>query len=245
MIKKTGFTVYGVIAYLVFLASVVYGGGFIGNFLVPKTVDSGGFVSEGIITAFAIDTVLLGVFAVQHSLMARDFFKRRWTGLVPETVERSTYVLFASLALLLVYAGWQPIDTVVWSFELPVAYVFHGLFALGGVVALVSTFLIDHFRLFGLRQVYANLRDEDVTDEVPEFQTPGLYNYVRHPMMTGILVLFWATPQMTLGHLFLASATTFYVILGVRLEERDLIDIYGEKYENYRDEVPMLLPRPF
>ena len=233
---------YSAGAYLVFLAAIAYGVGFLGEFGVPTTVDAG--VEAAPVVALVVDAALLSVFAVQHSLMARDFFKRRWTRVVPEAAERSTYVLFSSLALLLVFWQWRPVGVTLWRFEsLPLVAAAYALFALGWLVALVATFDIDHASLFGLRQAWRSARGEGMPD--PEFQTPGLYRYVRHPLMTGLLLAFWATPHMTVGHLLLAGGSTGYVLVGVWLEERDLVDEHGVAYERYRESVPMLVPRPF
>lgn len=241
-LRDTALVGYSVAAYLAFLAAIAYGVGFLGTFLAPTTVDAGVAAPTG--RALAVDSLLLGVFAVQHSLMARGWFKRRWTRIVPEAAERSTYVLAASLALLLLFWQWRPVGITVWAVESPIAVaVAYGLFVLGWVLALVATFEIDHASLFGLRQAWTRARGESPPD--PAFQTPGLYRYVRHPLMTGLLLAFWATPHMTVGHLLLAAGATGYVLVGVRLEERDLVAEHGTAYERYRESVPMLVPRPF
>ncbi|MFB6164844.1 MAG: methanethiol S-methyltransferase [Haloarculaceae archaeon] len=241
-LRRWSLLAYGGLAYLTFLAAIAYGIGFLGDAWVAKTVDAG--PAAPLWTAVALNVGLLGVFAVQHSLMARDWFKRRLTAVVPAPAERSTYVLAASLALAAVYWGWRPIDGVVWAVRSPVlAALAWGLFALGWLVALVATFEIDHARLFGLAQVRAAAGGDDLAE--PGFETPGLYAHVRHPMMTGLLLAFWATPRMTVGHLLLAVLTTGYVLVGVRLEERGLVAAHGKRYERYRQDVPMLVPRPF
>lgn len=233
--------VYGVACYAVFLASFLYAIGFVGNLVVPKTIDSGlaGSASEALLT----NVLLLGLFAVQHSVMARPGFKRWWTRLVAPSVERSTYVLLSSLLLFLLYWKWQPILGVVWHVEGRVGVlVLQALFWLGWALVLYSTFAIDHFDLFGLRQVWFRMRGMEYAP-VP-FQKSWGYNLVRHPIMLGFLVAFWATPTMTQGHLLFSLATTGYVLLGVLLEERDLVKALGEPYVLYRREVRMLIPLP-
>jgi protein-S-isoprenylcysteine O-methyltransferase Ste14 len=231
--------VYGVASYLAFLASFLYAVGFVGNLLVPKSIDSG--PSVRILTAVVVDTVLLLLFAVPHSVMARPAFKRWWTKFVPSPVERSTYVLQSSLLLGLLFWQWQPIPTVVWDVGDPAGrWLLHAIFWAGWALVLVSTFLIDHFDLFGLRQVclYASGREY----KPPAFRSPGLYRYIRHPLMTGFLLAFWATPTMTTGHLLFAAATTGYILIALQLEERDLVVFHGEQYRAYQKQVGMLLP---
>jgi methanethiol S-methyltransferase len=230
---------YGVTCYAVFFATLLYAIGFLGNFGVPKSIDSG---PEGSVwTAIAIDGVLLAVFALQHSIMARPWFKRAWTRFVPEPAERSTYVLFSSVALLLLFWMWQPIGGVVWNFQGGLMEpVMIGGFVIGLMVVLLSTFLINHFDLFGLRQVYLYLKGCEYTHL--EFRTPFFYRYVRHPLYVGWLLSFWCTPVMTAAHLFFAIMTTAYILVAIQLEEKDLVKMFGKKYQHYREQVPMLIP---
>jgi protein-S-isoprenylcysteine O-methyltransferase Ste14 len=240
MLKRLLAFAYGVACYAVFFVTFLYAIGFVGNVVVPKTMDSG---REGpLAAALAVNLGLLAVFALQHSVMARPAFKRAWKRVVPEPLERSTYVLASSLALLLLFWQWRPIGGVVWSVEAPAAAVLHAVAAAGWLTILASTFLINHFDLFGLRQVWLHLRGRPYTPLA--FRTPGPYRWVRHPLYVGWLLAFWATPTMTAAHLVFALATTVYILGAIRLEERDLLEAHGEAYRRYRDAVPMLVPRP-
>ena len=229
---------YGVFCYVVFLASFFYAIGFIGNLGVPKSIDSGEQMS--FLKALGINTALLGLFAAQHSIMARQWFKRAWSRIVPTPVERSTYVLFSSLALLLLFWKWEPMGGVVWNVENGVGRVaLYSLYAAGWAIVLAATFLINHFDLFGLRQVWLHLIGRPYRQL--EFRTPGLYRYVRHPLYLGWLLVFWSAPKMTIAHLVFAVATTGYILIAIQFEERDLIRFHAE-YAEYRRRVPMLVP---
>jgi len=239
MFKNISIFLYGVVCYVVFFATFLYAIGFIGNFGVWRTLDSapGGSLLSSLLT----DLGLLGLFAVQHSVMARPAFKRWFTRVVPASAERSTYVLFSSLALIAMFALWQPLGGVVWSLTDATARgAVWGAFAFGWVLVLVSTFLINHFDLFGLRQVWLQLIGKPYTNL--KFNTPGPYKLVRHPLYVGWLFVFWSTPTMTISHLVFAIATTAYILIAIQFEERDLVDHFGPTYSEYQKRVPMLVP---
>lgn len=232
---------YGLLAYLAFQVSTLYYVGFLANVGPVSGIDEGPAVP--LAEAVVVNVGVIALFGLQHSGMARSRFKDRVSAAIPEPIQRSTYVLAASVLLLAIAWVWRPIPTVVWDVGGPLAWVLWGVFGLGLVVVVVSSFQIDHYELFGLRQVYAYYRGRG-PEPVP-FQTPGFYRYVRHPLMTGLLMWFWATPHMTVGHLLLAAGFTAYIVVGVRLEERILLDAYGERYREYRRQVPMFVPRPW
>jgi protein-S-isoprenylcysteine O-methyltransferase Ste14 len=231
---------YGVLVYVFFLGTFIYAIGFVGNVGVPRGLDSP--ATGPAVESLLIDLALLALFAVQHSVMARKGFKAWWMRIVSPAVERSTFVLAASLALGALCWYWKPIDGTVWSVQNPAAVTaIQAVFWLGWGVLLLATFLINHFELFGLRQVYARLMGTAIPAQ--EFRTPFLYKHVRHPIYLGFVLSFWATPEMSLGHFFFAAAATGYILVGIWFEERDLIAHYGDRYRAYREQVGMLLPR--
>lgn len=236
--KRLAIFVYGIACYAIFFGTFLYAIGFIGNLWVPKSMDSPRDISLGV--ALVIDLGLLALFAVQHSVMARPAFKRWWTRLVPASAERSTYVLFSSLALIALFGFWQPMGVQIWNVDAPTGVgSLYGVYACGWLLLLYATFLINHFDLFGLRQVWLQLLGRPYTNL--QFKTPWLYRQVRHPLYIGWLMIFWATPTMSLAHLVFALMTSAYILVAIQLEERDLIDAHPE-YAAYRRSVPMLVP---
>jgi protein-S-isoprenylcysteine O-methyltransferase Ste14 len=239
VIQRLSILTYGALCYAVFLATFLYAIGFIGGFAVPTRLDAATRGPLG--AALAVDVALLGLFAVQHSVMARKWFKDAWTRIVPPAAERSTYVLFSSAALLLMFWQWRPIGGVVWHLGDPLGRLaLWGLYAFGWGLLLACTFLINHFDLFGLRQVWLQWTGQPYT--TPGFVTPGPYRFIRHPLYVGWLCIFWATPDMTVAHLVFALATTAYILIAIQFEERDLVREHGSAYASYRARVPMLIP---
>jgi methanethiol S-methyltransferase len=230
---------YGLVAYFTFFGTILYAIGFVTGLVVPKTIDTG--TERSAVEALIVNLVLMSLFAVQHSVMARKPFKQWWTQYVPKSVERSTYVLFASLALLLLFWQWRPMPAVVWDITDPdLAATVATLSFAGWVIVFTSTFLINHFELFGLHQVTNNLAGREMP--APRFRTPLYYKFVRHPIYLGFIIAFWAAPTMTVGHLLFAAVTTAYIFVGIWLEERDLIAMFGDDYRRYRRRVSMLIP---
>ena len=230
---------YGLVAYLIFFVTFLYAIGFVTGLAVPKTIDTGPIVAIG--EALVVDILLMSLFAIQHSVMARKPFKKWATRFVPVSVERSTYVLLASLALALLFWQWRPIPALVWQITNPqIAIAALGLSLAGWLFVLFSTFLINHFELFGLHQVVINLAGRTMPE--PHFKTPVIYKVIRHPIYLGFIVGFWSAPVMTAGHLLFAAVTTAYIFVGIFLEERDLIDLFGDEYRRYRQRVAMLIP---
>jgi protein-S-isoprenylcysteine O-methyltransferase Ste14 len=238
MLSRIAAFVYGVACYVVCLATFLYTAAFLGDFGVSKSIDAG--PQSPFFHALAINLFLLGLFALQHSVMARQSFKALWTRIVPVPVERSTYVLFSSAAMFLLFWKWQPMGGVIWNVgSAPGRMALYVLYAAGWVTIFAASFLIDHFDLFGLRQVWLNLRGHAYTSL--GFRTPGIYRYVRHPLYVGWLLVFWSAPKMTSAHMVFALATTAYILIAIQFEERDLVRFHGE-YAEYRSHVPMLVP---
>ncbi len=237
--KRVLALVYGVLAYVLFLGTFLYAIAFVGNLGVPTSVDSGKPGST--LTALVIDALLLGLFAIQHSVMARYGFKQRWTSVVSWYLERSTFVLAASLALAVLLWQWRPIPAMVWDLRgTAIGSVLGGLFWVGWAILLLSTFLIDHFELFGLEQVWSYVKGREF--HRPAFKAPLFYQWVRHPIYLGFVIAFWSAPAMTMGHLLFSVATTGYIMVGIYFEERDLVRAYGDAYRDYQRQVPMLVP---
>lgn len=238
--RKSLVLAYGIVSYAIFFATFCYAAGFLGNLLVPKSIDSPRSVP--VYYAIAVNLGLLTLFAIQHSVMARPAFKRWWTQYVPEPIERSTYVLLSSVCLALTFWLWQPIGGLVWNITNPVARgVLYAIFAAGWLIILYTSFLIDHFDLFGLRQTWLYFRGRAYTP--PSFKTPGAYRYIRHPLYVGWFLAFWATPVLTVAHVFFALVTTAYILIAIQFEEHDLANAFPE-YDTYRKNVPMFVPRP-
>jgi protein-S-isoprenylcysteine O-methyltransferase Ste14 len=229
---------YGAVSYAVFLASFLYAIAWLGNFLVPKTLDGG--PASPLAEAIVVNVLLLASFALQHSVMARPGFKRWWTRLVPQAAERSTFALLASLLLFAICLGWRALPEVVWQAQGAAAAAMWALFALGWLIVLTSTFMINHFELFGLRQVYLHAKGTNYVP--PRYVERFFYRFVRHPIMLGFLIAFWSGPTMSVGHLLFAAATTAYILVALQLEERDLLKEHGASYASYRERVPMLIP---
>lgn len=230
---------YGIAAYLMFLVTILYAIGFIMGVVVPKSIDTG--TDSSAIEAVIVNLLLMALFAVQHSVMARQRFKAWWTQYVPKPIERSTYVLLASLSLLLLFWQWRPLPAVVWEIQNPdVAATIVTLSFAGWVLVFTSSFLINHFELFGVQQVTHHLAAKEPSP--PRFRTPLLYKIVRHPLYLGFIIAFWAAPTMTVGHLLFAGVTTLYTLLGIALEERDLVALFGDEYRQYKQRVAMLIP---
>ena len=239
--KKHVILLYGIVCYAIFFGTFLYAIGFLGNFIVSKSIDSG---EAGATTpSLIINVILLSLFAVPHSVMARPAFKKAWTKIVPEPMERSTYVLQSSLLLILLFWQWRPMTGVIWDVaDQPVAPIFWAFFASGWALVLFATFLIDHFDLFGLRQTWVYWQGKEY--ESKPFGTPSLYKYMRHPLYLGWFLAFWATPSMTAGHLLFAVVTTAYILVAIQLEEKDLVDHFGDDYVEYKKTTPMIFPFP-
>jgi methanethiol S-methyltransferase len=233
--------IYGAAAYVLFLVVILYAIGFVANWMVPKSIDSG--APGALLPSLAVNAALLTLFALQHSIMARPGFKTWWARIVSPAMERSTYVVLSSLALILLFWQWQPLAGIVWRVDNAVgAVALHAIYIMGWAIVFGSSFGISHFDLFGLRQVYFNFRNQRYPHL--QFRILGLYRLVRHPLMLGFVIAFWAAPTMSVGHLFFAAATTLYILVALQLEERDLVSHFGDEYRGYQRQVPMLLPLP-
>jgi len=238
--SKAASMLFAVVAYAIFFATFLYLIAFVGNFgLVPVTIDRG--PASPLAVAVVVDLALIAVFGLQHSIMARQGFKKAWTRIVPKPAERSVYVLAASVALMILFAFWRPITGTVWNADGALATVLLALFGSGWLIVLLSTFLINHFELFGLQQAWFNMRGR--AEAAPQFRQPLFYRVVRHPLYAGFFLAFWATPRMSYGHLLLALGMSAYMLIAIRYEERDLVGVFGKDYEDYRGRVGMLTPR--
>ncbi len=236
---RTASLIYGLISYAIAMASLVYAVGFLANLWVPKSIDSG--ISTSFSTALIVNLLLLGLFAVQHSVMARPAFKKWWTSIVPEQIERSTYVLLSGLILWLLFWQWRPMTDVVWRTDSEFfSTILWAIYFIGWAITVGSTFLISHTDLFGLKQVHSHWSGKKI--EAPSFVTPLLYKFVRHPLYFGLLLVLWSVPEMTTGRLLFAIGATGYIIIGALLEERDLAATFGQAYDDYRKRVSMLIP---
>ena len=239
--KRFIFFLYGIICYLIFFAAFLYAVGFVGNMAVPKTIDSGFQGGTGYV--WLVNILLLSLFAIQHSVMARQGFKKMWTKIIPKQIERSTYVLFSSIALILLYTFWRPLEGTIWNVQYSLLASFlTAVYFAGWFIVLTGTFMINHFNLFGLQQVFRYLKKQEQAS--PKFVKPLLYKIVRHPLMLGFIIAFWATPQMTIGHILFAFATTGYILVAIQLEERDMVRMHGNDYIKYQHEVSQIVPMP-
>jgi methanethiol S-methyltransferase len=240
-LKKLVFFLYGIVCYAIFFVTFLYALGFVGNLYVPKSIDKG--YQGGTAYAWLVNILLLSLFALQHSIMARPEFKKWWTRFVPLAIERSTYVLFASASLILLFAFWRPLTDVVWDVQNALlAGLLTGLYFFGWFIVLFGTFLINHFNLFGLQQVYNNLNNRE--PGMQSFVTPLLYKFVRHPIMLGFIIAFWAAPTMSSGHILFSVGTTAYILIAIQLEERDMVGMYGAEYKRYQRQVSQIVPMP-
>jgi methanethiol S-methyltransferase len=239
--KKFVFFLYGIVCYMIFFVTFLYAIGFVNNLVVPKSIDKG--YQGGTAYSWLVDILLLSLFALQHSIMARSEFKKWWTRIVPWAIERSTYVLFASASLILIFAFWRPLTDVVWEVQnVFLSGILTGLYFFGWFIVLFGTFLINHFNLFGLQQVYNNLNNRE--PGMQSFVTPLFYRFVRHPIMLGFIIAFWAAPYMTIGHMLFSVGTTAYILIAIQLEERDMVGMYGPEYKRYQREVSQIIPMP-